>query len=276
MGNLLTGQGFALRLLPPGDGSGGLLVATRGDIQRLDNTGATFQTYDVVAPPHDGWFALNLDPDGTSFWSGDFGTANFQRFDIASTAIGAPINTGTGGNTLFGLCVLGEPTAAQVIEVMIDVKLFSNPDGYNCNKKGVLPVTIFGMDGFDVSEIDLATVELKLADGTPVGGPVVDSRICDRGDPDFDKGTSTFTGQIVGGICDGEEFGTQDGEDDIDVRFDAQTVSAAICPAGTSKGEIIPQDGLVIMGELNDGTMFTSVPFPDVGIDQLLVQNAPR
>ena len=71
------------------------------------------------------------------------------------------------------------------------------------------------------------------------------------------------------------EGGTLDGVDDIDVRFDAQTVIGNIC-TGASKRDIIPTNGLVIMGELNDGTMFTSVPFPDVGIDQLLVSQVPK
>ena len=101
-----AGKAFALRLLPPGDGSGGLLVADAGEIKRLDGTGAVVQTYDVAG--EDGWFSLNLDPNGTSFWAGDFGTNNFYRFDIATGAVEVgPINTGV-GTALFGLCVKGE------------------------------------------------------------------------------------------------------------------------------------------------------------------------
>lgn len=110
---LLPGAGtaFALRLLTPGDGSGGLLVADRANVKRLDSSGGVVQSYDVGG--QDNWFSLNLDPNGTSFWAGDFGTANFYRFNIASGAVEVgPINTGTGGNTLFGICLKGEITAA--------------------------------------------------------------------------------------------------------------------------------------------------------------------
>ncbi len=107
----IGGVSYALRLLPPGDGSGGLLVANSTDIKRLDGAGNVVQTYD--APGEDSWFALNLDPNGKSFWAGDFSTGDFYRFNIATGAVEVgPINTGTGANTLFGICVKGEPAAA--------------------------------------------------------------------------------------------------------------------------------------------------------------------
>ena len=104
-----AGNAFALRLLPPGDGSGGLIVADGSNIKRLDGTGTVVQTYDVVS--ENSWFSLNLDPNGTSFWAGDFGTSNFYRFNIATgnVEVGS-INTGTGSSTLFGICVKGELT----------------------------------------------------------------------------------------------------------------------------------------------------------------------
>src|SRR5262249_9820156 len=89
------GTSFPLRLLPPGDGSGGMLVAHLSDVIRLDGAGNIVQVYDVGG--EDSWFSLNLDPNGTSFWSGDFSTANFYKFNIATGAVElGPINTGTG------------------------------------------------------------------------------------------------------------------------------------------------------------------------------------
>ncbi len=99
-----TGTAFALRLLD----DGGLLVADRAQIKRLDATGAVTQTYDVAG--HDNWFALNLDPDGNSFWSGDFNTGRFHKFNIATGALLASKDTGLGGNHLYGLAVAGEIT----------------------------------------------------------------------------------------------------------------------------------------------------------------------
>lgn len=103
-----AGTAFALRLLSPGDGSGGLLVADRGDVKRLDGSGAVVQTYDVSG--EDSWFSLNLDPNGTSFWAGDFGTNNFYRFNIATGAV--EVGPIASGGALFGLCLKGEITAA--------------------------------------------------------------------------------------------------------------------------------------------------------------------
>ena len=77
----LGGEAFALRILS----DGGVLVANGGNVLHLDNTGTVIKTYDVSG--EDTWFALNLDPDGKSFWSGDFGTANFYKFDIATGSL---------------------------------------------------------------------------------------------------------------------------------------------------------------------------------------------
>jgi uncharacterized repeat protein (TIGR01451 family) len=106
-------DGFALRLLAPGDGSGGLLVADDSNIYRLNGAGATVQTYNLPGTPQAGWFGLNLDPDGTSFWSGSFQQSNFARFNIATGAVEAgPFSTGTPADSVFGICLKGEPTAA--------------------------------------------------------------------------------------------------------------------------------------------------------------------
>ena len=124
-----AGIAFALRLLPPGDGTGGLLVADNGEIKRLDAASAVVQTYDV--PGEDTWFSLNLDPNGTSFWAGNYGSSNFYRFGIASGLVEVgPINTGTATLTLFGICVKGEPTAANP-EITLDPPTASNAAGTN-------------------------------------------------------------------------------------------------------------------------------------------------
>jgi len=111
---------FALRLLP----GGGLLVADSQDIHRLDSSGVIIKTYD--ATDQNSWFALNLDPDGTSFWSGDFGTGKFFKFDIASGAELLSVNTLAGSSALFGLVVFGEQTAATG---SISGKKYNDADG---------------------------------------------------------------------------------------------------------------------------------------------------
>jgi hypothetical protein len=111
----IGGTSFGLRLLPPSDGSGGLLVAHGSAIRRLDGSGNVVQTYD--APGGNDWRSLALDPNGSSFWAGDAASANFYRFNIATGAIEVgPINTGTGYSTLHGLCVLGDVNDAPVAD----------------------------------------------------------------------------------------------------------------------------------------------------------------
>lgn len=109
-----VGEAFAFRLLPPFDGTGGLLVADDRNIKRLDGSGAVVQTYDPNGAAQNGWFALNLDPNGTSFWAASFESSNFYRINIASGAVEVgPINTGTGTDTVYGLIVRGEITGGN-------------------------------------------------------------------------------------------------------------------------------------------------------------------
>lgn len=100
---------YALRIRPQ---NGDVLVADSDRVRRFDAAGTVIQDY---FPPGNGGgiFALNLDPDGTSFWTADFSTANVWKIDIATGAILLTFNTGTGPDTVFGLSVFGEQTAAQ-------------------------------------------------------------------------------------------------------------------------------------------------------------------
>jgi len=98
---------FAHRILA----DGGSLVACQDRVTRLDSTGAVTQTYlaSGFTPVDTFLFALNLDPDGTSFWTGGIATGNIYRIDIASgNQIGGftvPIFA-----SMAGLAVIGEIT----------------------------------------------------------------------------------------------------------------------------------------------------------------------
>jgi len=96
---------YALRILP----SGGVLVADSEFVVRLDSDGYAVQRYD--APGEDSWFAINLDPDGTSFWSGNYSTGKVYRFDIASGDLLASWPSAP-YTILAGLAVVKERTAA--------------------------------------------------------------------------------------------------------------------------------------------------------------------
>jgi hypothetical protein len=95
---------FAMRYLS----DGGLLVADYFNVKRFDAAGTLIKTYDVGT--EDSWFSLNLDSDGTSFWSGNFSTGNAYKFDIATGNMLFSFNAIAGASRLFGLAVYGEIT----------------------------------------------------------------------------------------------------------------------------------------------------------------------
>ena len=98
-----SGTAFGFRLLS----DGGLLVADRFNIKRLNAAGTVVQTYDAAGV--DLWFALNLDPDGTTFWSANFAN-HVYRFNIATGAL--VDDFATTGSQVSGLSVFGEITQA--------------------------------------------------------------------------------------------------------------------------------------------------------------------
>lgn len=123
----------ALRLLPPGAGAGngailgGLIVADKRDIKRLDASGAVVQSYDAGSgsQSHDDWFALGLDITDVdeagadrAFWAGDKSKGTLWRFNLqSSTATTGPVSTGA-VDSLRGLCLNGEPTTGQYSAIL--------------------------------------------------------------------------------------------------------------------------------------------------------------
>jgi len=92
---------------------GRVLVADNANVKLLDSLGALIGTYDVSG--ENTWFSLNLNPDGTSFWSGNYGTGNLYEFGIGAGGTNLDtqtqtISTGVGSGSLFGVAVSGEQT----------------------------------------------------------------------------------------------------------------------------------------------------------------------
>jgi sugar lactone lactonase YvrE len=98
-----SGTAFALRILS----DGGVLVADTLELKRLDSTGAVVKTYDTAG--EDFFFAMNLDPDGTSFWTAGYSTGMIYRFDIATGTLLTSFDSSK-FTTLAGLSVYGEIT----------------------------------------------------------------------------------------------------------------------------------------------------------------------
>ena len=91
---------FAKRYLA----DGGVIAASgNGNVYRWDLNGVLQQTYAIGIGSV---FALNLDPNGTSFWTGTLGGANVRKVNLATGAIEESWSTGL--TDLYGLAVYGE------------------------------------------------------------------------------------------------------------------------------------------------------------------------
>jgi hypothetical protein len=106
----------------------------------------------------------------------------FKGF-VGATEVASQTITATGGTFLFSgdfqnlesvlVSVSGtysDPTFDNLsiewasVALDIDIKFCSDPNAFNCKKKGVLPVTIFGTDAFDVFDIDISSLQLCTED----------------------------------------------------------------------------------------------------------------
>ncbi len=70
-----------------------------------------------------------------------------------------------GGNrvlsTIWALLTLQKIAPLREIEVPVDIKPQSCPNPLNVGSKGVLPVAILGTDDFDVTQVDVSTIQLE-------------------------------------------------------------------------------------------------------------------
>ncbi len=87
--------------------NGGELVADTSEVVQLDASGNIVKTYTI--PGTSLLFALNLDPNGTDFWTADYFNGDVFEVNIATGAIDESWNAGlVGGGPLGGLAVFGE------------------------------------------------------------------------------------------------------------------------------------------------------------------------
>jgi len=130
------------------------------------------------------------------------------------------------------------------IEVDIDIKPGSCPNPLNTKSHGVLPVAILGTADFDVTQIDVATIQLE-------GVSPLRSNLEDVATP-----FSPFTGKEGCSDCTDEGL---DGFLDLTLKFDAQKVVAAL-------GDITDGECLVLSlnGNLMEGAGGTAIVGEDV------------
>lgn len=212
--------------------------------------------------------ALAWDPVEEVLWLGTTG-GFITPFDLAGVQLGpAEQPLGAFGDTIDGMTFLGEVTPL-VIDAPIDIKFCSNPNGFNCKSGGVMPMTVFGTDDLDVAEIDLATVQLCLADDDTVcigADSLRDANYVDRGHPD-DVGVAQCA--INEDTGEEEYFLNPDDLDDLELAWDKRDVVDILFDGceGFDKGEASPT--LVFKAQTNDGTDVASTPVDDPGIDQV-------
>jgi hypothetical protein len=99
---------YEMRIRPNGQ----VLVADSNNVILLNAGGSVMQSYSCASLPGCAGqlFAVNLDPNGTSFWTGDSYSGNIWQVDIASGQVLQTISTGSG--VLYGLTVNGEINVA--------------------------------------------------------------------------------------------------------------------------------------------------------------------
>jgi hypothetical protein len=101
---------FALRIRPSGE----VIVAATTAVHRLSPAGAVIQSYSGSTSGCGATvlFALNLDPDGATFWTGDLPTGRICRFNIATGALVSAFTATIVGGSMAGLAIVGEPTVS--------------------------------------------------------------------------------------------------------------------------------------------------------------------
>ncbi len=128
---------YAFRVLP----NGNLLIADTASVVELSPTGTTVQTY-TPNPGPSVLFALNLDPDGVSFWTADAVTGIVYKFNIASgaqlTTFTSP-NGGAGGLALFGEKLVGTNNLTVTLAGSGTGTVTSSPSGISCPSSCLAP-----------------------------------------------------------------------------------------------------------------------------------------
>ena len=124
----------------------------------------------------------------------------------------------------------------------LDIKPGSCPNPIQVGSNGVVPVSLIGTSGFDVSQVDVSTLMLMRSDG--VGGAVspIQATIGD---------TSTPLEEVA--PCDCHTL-TGDGIEDLDLKFDKGALTTAFqLPAQPNFSFL----SLTLTGMLDDGTPFS-------------------
>ena len=199
----------------------------------LESSGIDYIDTDVSGDDED-WF--NQDPPASPPW-------DFASYIVATQNADGSWTDDNWGDTVLGtawaLLTLEKVTVVHKIDVALDVKPTSCPNPLNVGSNGVLPVAIVGTEDFDVTQVDLGTVQLMLLE--PMRGAYED--VCTAYYPLVGK-ASQF---------DCTEEGP-DGFMDLTLKFDNKDFAAALELLGggltdgeeilvTLTGNLLPEHG---------------------------------
>ncbi|MEP7199875.1 MAG: DUF11 domain-containing protein, partial [Chloroflexota bacterium] len=140
-------------------------------VLRLNSGGTPVMTY--TAPLSISFFfAMNLDPDGTSFWSADISNCNVVKFDIASGSMLKKWNGGKLGSSCAGLTVFGELTVSQPqLDLSINKSASPNPVLVGSNLTFQLAVANTGtLSSTNVMVTDTLPANVTFVSATPSQG----------------------------------------------------------------------------------------------------------
>jgi hypothetical protein len=165
-----------------------------------------------------------------------------------------------------------EPDTCPLVGVLdadIDIKFCSNPNGFNCKSGGVMPMTVFGSGSLDVTEIDLDTVMLCLADdeGTCIfEDSLEDANVEDRGNPD-DVGAAECA--INDETGEQERFLNKDLIMDLELAWNKRDVVDVLFASCRDFGKKEASPTLVFIALTFDGLEVRSTPVDSPGVDQV-------
>lgn len=177
-GSLADYRFHGMRILPPGDGSGGFLVAIENGlgVHRFNGDGKWVQRYWALVDQDRNpatpkmlvgeWYTLEVDPGGKTFWASSRDNGFVFQFDIATGKVVKEIdavdyvpfinNQGViGGRRVEGICIMWEYTAPQEICFKADGTadgVDDDGDGYvdeNCKAIAVCSAVSPGDDDGD-------------------------------------------------------------------------------------------------------------------------------
>jgi hypothetical protein len=140
---------FALRILA----NGGVLVTCLNDVVHLDSTGATIGSTTAASLGLSELFAMNLDPDGTSFWTAGFTEDKVVKADIATGNVLSSFTFSGVGESNAGLAVFGEPLASSTGALAITKTVVPPPSNATAAPPDSFVVNVTCDDG--VTNVDL-------------------------------------------------------------------------------------------------------------------------